>query len=226
MPSIQDVYNKYQGQSLLVPGADPSDAGQCVQAADYFIHEAFGLPYVWLNAIDFWNNPDANLKANFDFIPYSPTMPIKIGDFVIYGSGVGSVYGHISTAIQDGVGSNYVGGDSNWAHNLTLHTQPHNDSYNQYILGILRLKSNNGEDMVTDPITTLAYQIAFNRSPAQGELDTWRGKPVADLLTSLLANNETERSKAANFDNVQTQLTKLQQDPAAQQIEAIRKIIS
>ena len=141
--TIQDVFDKYKGQALLVPGADPADSGQCVQAADYFLHEAYGLPYAWLNAIDFWRNPDANLKANFDFIPYSPSMPIKVGDFVIYGTGVGSPYGHISTAGQAGVGNNYLGFDSNWSHNLTLHAQPHNDSYNQFILGILRRKGDN-----------------------------------------------------------------------------------
>lgn len=176
--TIDEVFNKYKGQSLLVPGADPSDAGQCVQAADYFIHESYGLPYVWLNAIDWWRSPDANLKANFDFITYTPSMPIKQGDFVIYGTGVGSPYGHISTAGQNGVGNNYLGYDSNWAHNLTLHAQPHNDSYNQYILGVLRKKGNNGI-MLTQSQLDKLIKMGKQDEPRPDELSNtaWANDP-------------------------------------------------
>lgn len=211
--SIQDVFNKYKGQSLLVPGADPADAGQCVQAADYFLHEAYGLPYVWLNAIDWYRNPDANLKTNFDFIPYSPTMPIKIGDFVIYGTGVGSPYGHISTAIQDGQGNNYLGGDSNWGHNLTLHAQPHNDSYNQYILGILRRKGNNGvmaDSTLTPEEIDLAIKIAFNRPASSDEIKRFTGANTKDVLLTLLTNNLSQRTKASEYDALQAKYNALE----------------
>lgn len=62
-----------------------------------------------------------------------------------------------------------------------------------------------GEVMDTTGVT-LGFQVAFNRGPAQSEINDWLGKPVNDFLTSLLANNETERSKAANFDAVNAEL--------------------
>lgn len=193
MTTIDEVFNKYKGQALLVPGADPSDSGQCVQAADYFLHEAYGLPYVWLNAIDWWRSPDINLKANFDFIPYSPSMPIKQGDFIIYGSGVGSPYGHISTAYQNGVGSNYVGADSNWGHNLTLHTVNHNDAYNQYILGVLRYKGNQGGEMpITSTQIDKLIKMSLRRQPTAEELGNQDYANNPGLLIDTLWNNGGE----------------------------------
>lgn len=151
--TLQQEYDQYKGKSVLVPGdSDTLDAGQCFQWFDYILHDVYSLPYIYASgAINIWQDSESySLKPYFDFIPYSPTMPIKAGDIVVYGTGVGSSFGHVSIAGQDGIGSNYVGYDSNWGHNLTVHTVNHNDSYNQYILGILRFKGNNGDDM---PIT-------------------------------------------------------------------------
>jgi hypothetical protein len=64
-----------------------------------------------------------------------------------------------------------VGYDSNWGHNLTVHTVNHNDSYNQYILGILRKKSNNGGDMpITDEQKYRLIKGITGREAALGEI--------------------------------------------------------
>lgn len=198
--TLDQAFAQEAGTSIPSPDGLPQDAGQCVSWADYALKNVYGFPYLYANAINWWQN--LQLAPDFDFI--SGGYP-QTGDFVVWGAGVGSQYGHIDLCAVDGDASGFTGYDSNWEDLPTLREIQHN--YEFGILGYIRRK---GQDMVDDNITTLGYQIAFNRGPQQGELDTWRGQPVTSLLESLLANNLDERNKAANFDQIQAQLTTAQ----------------
>lgn len=149
MVNVDAWFNKYQGKSLLVPGASEADRGQCVQAVDYALNDSqygYGLPYVWLNAIDWWRNFDSQptLKNNFN---KNNDGSIKVGDIVIFNENVGSVYGHIDLATTDGSYASFVGADSNWGGNKTVHKVQHNNS--SYILGVLRPKGSNMPEIVS-----------------------------------------------------------------------------
>lgn len=145
--NLATCYNAYKGSSLDVDGV-PADAGQCVQWADTVLNRVYELPYFFApGAIDWWNSPSGSLDAFEEITDGS----IKVGDFVIYDQRVGSSFGHIDVAASDGSTKSYVGYDSNWG-NVNdpstglpiLHTVTHNDQFNNYILGSLRLK---GADM-------------------------------------------------------------------------------
>lgn len=169
--TVSDWYNSRKGQTLLVPGADPSEAGQCVQSADYALNEIYGAEYIWANAIDWWNYFNtfpqlAGFEQNVD-------GTVKTGDFVIFNEQVGSVYGHIDIAMQDGSYDNFQGADSNWGGNKTLHLVQHTNP--SYIIGTLRPKEQDMHPNSGDVIN--AYQLANGRAPTQEEIDVYVGKP-------------------------------------------------
>lgn len=169
--TVSGWYNSRKGQTLLVPGADPDEAGQCVQAADYALNEIYGAEYVWANAIDWWNYFESFPQlAGFE---RSVDGSVKTGDFVIFNEQVGSVYGHIDIAMQDGNYSNFQGADSNWGGNKTLHLVQH--STPSYIIGTLRPKEQDMHPNAGDVIN--AYQQANGRAPTQAEIDTYVDKP-------------------------------------------------
>lgn len=136
--TLDDCYQQNQGKALLIPGGGAGNEGQCVQWADTVLHDVYGFPYHWGNAIDWWRNP-SELLDHFDQITDGS---IKKGDIVIFNEKTGSVYGHIDVAAQDGTTQDFQGYDSNWGGNKTVHTVHHIGS--QYVVGSLRLK---GEDM-------------------------------------------------------------------------------
>ena len=167
-------YQEFQGVSIDIDG-HPANAGQCVQAADSVLNLVYGFPYFFdPGAINWWNDTHGSLD-NFDKIP--APCAIKKGDFVIYGTGVGSQYGHIDVAAADGSTQGYWGYDSNWGHNLTVHQVNHNDTYNQFILGVLRLK---GETMTPD-------QQAIYNIGLTAVNDKW-GEQITGLMAQAKAN--------------------------------------
>lgn len=138
--TLDEEYAKYQGQSLLVPGQDESLRGQCAQWSNYVLHDVYGLPYHAGNAIDWFNDPQ-ELLDSFDKVTDGS---VKKGDFVVFNQNVGSEFGHIDVAMQDGTSSIFQGSDSNWGGNLTVHLVQH--SNRAWVLGALRLKE---EEMST-----------------------------------------------------------------------------
>lgn len=150
----QNWFNQYQGTAISVDGIK-DNFGQCVQAVDSYLIQVFSLPEHYGNAIDWWSNP-GDLLHNFDKITDGS---IKAGDFIVYDARVGSVFGHIDVAAQDGTIPDFVTYDSNWDakhfHDSngypTLHEVHHNDIYNTYILGSLRRK---GSNMDTPPVNS------------------------------------------------------------------------
>lgn len=135
--TIDQWYQSRKGQSLLVPGANEADRGQCVQAADYALYEVYGFDYVWADAIDWWNKFEQIPQLKTNFIKVSDSA-IKKGDFVIFNTKVGSQYGHIDIAMADGNYDMFTGADSNWGGNKTLHLVDHVNK--SYIIGSLRPK--------------------------------------------------------------------------------------
>jgi hypothetical protein len=201
--TLNTWFATYQGKSLLVPGEPVSETGQCVQAADIALNLVYGLPYHYGNAIDWWNYP-GELVNNFNLINDGT---IQKGDFVVYGTGVGSPFGHIDIALQNGSKSSYIGADSNWNKNLTVHTVNHNDQYNQYILGVLRNKSNNGGNMPDNSIPTSTqigeeFQALAGRQPTQDELNLFVGLNWFDGLKQyLFPGVQTLRDTITNLEN-------------------------
>lgn len=204
--TVDQWYDKRKGQVLLVPGADPADAGQCMQAADYALNEIYGLLYVWANAIDCWNKFDQipQLKNNFDKVSDGS---IRKGDFVIFNQGVGSVYGHIDLAMQDGTTSNFQGADSNWGGNKTLHLVQH--ANNVLVIGALRPK---GEDMAKPTQKEVLSQFRdfkvrgklSNGDPSQDQLDYYSsrdwGTLNGDLLDAKFSEAEGLKNELANAE--------------------------
>lgn len=197
--NVDTWYQSRKGQSLLVPGADPADRGQCMQAWDFGLNEIYGLPYVWANAIDCWNNFDRipQLRNNFDRITDGS---IKKGDGVVFNEKVGSVYGHIDWAMSDGSTQNFTGADSNWGGNKTLHLVNHTGS--QYVLGALRLKGGvqppKGDKMQRGTVELL-YQV-FGVPYGKNDLDYFTGSSVDDFAI-LLNNNPAHKAQVDKLNN-------------------------
>lgn len=174
--SLDQEYATYKGQSVLVPGEPDSERGQCVQWADYVLHDVYGLPYHYGNAIDWWNNPKELLTENFVKIGDGS---IKKGDFVVFNELVGSVYGHIDVAMADGNVTNFTGSDTNWGGNLTVHEVNHVNK--SYVLGSLRIKE---QDMPTLATLYDCRRLDFymaGRNGLDGQPNSLAGENDADL---------------------------------------------
>lgn len=185
--TLDQCYAKYQGQSVLVPGQPESNRGQCAQWSNFVLHDVYGQPYHYGNAIDWYNSPGELLNI-FDKIPYS--APPKKGDFVIFNEGVGSVYGHIDVCMNDGNPSGFQGSDSNWGGNKTVHMVQHDY---KYVLGYLRPKE--GEEMVDDAGARLILSSSMflaqdgdkpDRQPTIDEVKNLIGRTYNDALSQVM----------------------------------------
>lgn len=211
--NVLALYNKYAGQSLSYDNV-VKNRGQCVQWAEYVLTDSqygYGLSPFWGNAIDWWNNYGGSLEA-FDKITDGS---IKAGDIVIFNSLVGSVYGHIDMALQDGTIDSFLGADSNWAGNLTVHQVQHVGR--QYVVGSLRLKSNQGITEMIDQnhlnALTMAY---FKRGPNAQEEAQWLNKGTyQQVIEAFDASDEYKQVQAkwygATTDAAQQKLNQISQ---------------
>lgn len=205
MPSLDQEFAQYQGQSVLVPGASEADRGQCVQWADFVLHDVCGLPYVYANAIDWWNLP-GSLANNFDRITDGS---IKKGDFVIWNQKVGSVYGHIDVAMQDGNINNFVASDTNWAGNKTVHLVNHVNQAG-YIIGTLRRKggSVSADALTSQQVTTLHYAYTL-RAPGPVFVQSYTGKTLDQVTAALDGKVNPLR---AEIDKMYADVVKIKKD--------------
>lgn len=170
------LYQKYKGQTLSYDGI-PENAGQCAQLAEYVLTDkqyGYGLQPFWGNAIDWWRNYGGSLTA-FDKVTDGS---VKKGDIVIFNENVGSVYGHIDMAMQDGTVDNFVGADSNWAGNKTVHLVNHVGR--QYVIGSLRLKG--GQEMISLNALNILYRFRLGRSPDKSAISSYVGKVPFDQV--------------------------------------------
>lgn len=187
MIDVQAVINKFGGQSLSYDGI-PANRGQCVQPIEFILTDrqvGYGLAPFWGNAIDWWNSFSGVLAANFDRIPISQDKP-KAGDFVVYNSGVGSIYGHIDFCIQDGNASGFVAYDSNWGKDLTFHRVQHN--YNA-VIGSLRRKGQVVDDMVkpSEADVYSGFRQFLGKEPANpAEVQFYLDRDIRDFYHEIL----------------------------------------
>lgn len=219
--TLDQSYQAHQGQAILIPGGGTGNNGQCAQWADTVLHEVYGLPYIYTpGAIDWYlKTEQLGLSQKFDRVSDGS---IKKGDFVVYGTGVGSEFGHIDVAAQDGTFKDYVGYDSNWGGKAfynaqgfpILHTVHHNDSYNRFILGVLRLKG--GTDM---PLTAAQLDKlikAFKHAdPTSAELNdpNYKNNPGLAIDTfyniwGLKGYNEDPNAAQAKLDEIKNIVNK------------------
>lgn len=219
--SLDDCYQVNAGQALLIPGGGTGNNGQCAQWADTVLHDVFGYDYIYTPAALDWylNAEELGLTRYFDRVN---DRTIKKGDFIIFGSGVGSMYGHIDAAAQDGTYSSFVAYDSNWGGKAyynsegypILHTVNHNDRYNQYIIGVLRLKDQ-GDDMSKQSLTdaearrllslsTLLAQPGTlpDRQPTKQEVENLIGRELIDACDQLMTYTPWQQNwnKVKHYD--------------------------
>lgn len=211
MTTLDQEFQRYKGQSLLVPGADKSLVGQCFMWFDFVLHDVDGLPYFYAPAaIDIWETPGVLLQ-NFNQLRYAPNMLILKGDIVIYGAGVGTSAGHVSVAAQNGVGTNYIGYDSNWGDSKKLQQITHDDKFNQYILGILRFKG--GQGMDAEDVKEI-YLASLHFTPLAKDITPWIGKSSKELTSSFLKSAQWLTQNdilLIEYPKVQAELAALQQ---------------
>lgn len=149
-----------KGQSLNFDGV-PADTGQCVQLVAIYCRDVLKVPVLYGNAIDWFNKySGSTLEPNFDRHYIQESYPQK-GDIVIWGTGVGSPYGHIDVCISDGNAGGFLGFDQNWAGDKTAHQVQHT---NQFVLGFLKFKK--GAKMTHDQNIELAryYRLLAGES--------------------------------------------------------------
>lgn len=194
--TLDDWFNQVKGTIIDIDG-HPADAGQCVQTADDCLHKVYGLPYHYGNAIDWWNNPQ-ELLNNFTQVADSS---VHKGDFVVFNQTVGSVYGHIDIAMNNGTYSNFTGADSNWQGDLTVHLVQHTTA--SQVLGTLRYKG--GTMIPNAEIVQSLYIHYWGRQPNQTEINDWVGQNVFDLIADL----EKDPQATAWFDAAQGNLNKI-----------------
>lgn len=183
--TLEQCYQTHEGESIDFDGTGQNN-GQCVQWADTVLTQVYAQTALYANAIDWWEN--SQLDSAFDFIPYTEGIYPVYGDFVIWGSGVGSKYGHIDLAANDGDAGGFAGYDSNWEDIPTLRTIEHNYDYG--ILGYIRLKGVNMQP--TENQIILAYKLAFGPTnpPTQEQITAQLGQPdLSHVLSSLEADS-------------------------------------
>lgn len=193
--TVDGWYDARKGQSLLVPGAPADDKGQCMQAADYALNEVYGLPYIWTEgAIDWWTKFDTFPQLKNNFVQVSDGS-VKKGDFVIFNQKVGSIYGHISLAMQDATTTYFESADSNWGGNKTVHLVTHSGA--EYVQGTLRPK---GVEMLDASHQATLFVAYLGRLPTQGEVDRDVGHITTDTMINNLDTSTEYRDKKQRDD--------------------------
>ncbi len=208
--TLDQCYATHQGQSVSVDGV-PANQGQCAQWSAVVIQEVYGLPIFWGNAIDYWNSPGWLLQY-FDKITDGS---VKEGDFVIFNSKVGSVYGHIDVAMNNGNTGSFTGADSNWGGNKTVHLVAHTNA--NYVLGSLRRKGSQvNNDMITKDDTSLVRIImseveGYNGNDIHSGKDdsqimgAWQDKDFREMLWHCWTVQPTHRQALVDQLNVATE---------------------
>lgn len=198
---LDELFSQWQGQTIpasLVGDSDASDNGQCFIWFDLVLNKVYGQPFFHASgAIDIWETPGV-LKNSFTLIPYSPNMSVPKGAIVVYGTGVGSQFGHVSVAAENGIGSDYVGYDSNWGDSKKLEQITHNDKFNATILGILVFEE---EDVkpTSDEVAAF-YQAVAGRQPTESELETAVGLQWPDWIKFMEPGIAQTRQQVTNLE--------------------------
>lgn len=187
--TLDQVYNKYQGQSVSFDGI-PANRGQCVQWVEFVHTEAYGHPPHYADA-RFWYEDPKELLQWYDKIPVG--TPPKKGDIVVWSGAIGGGYGHIDVCMQNGTASGFLGADSNWGGDKTVHLVQHNYSN---VLGYLRPKG----DEVIDEEGANIIADTLNYTPGQGASMPFKasaiGKTYKQFLVEFQGGQQFAEQKA------------------------------
>lgn len=204
MPDLNTLYTEYQGTSIPSFDGDSANNGQCEQWALMVRTKRDGLPIRYGNAIDWWTDRGDDVNT-YDYIAYAPGVYPQSGDYVVWGSGVGSSAGHIDLCAVSGTASGFTGYDSNWEDIPKLTTIQHN--YEFGILGYIRLK---GEDMPDQQqISDLNARIDLQASQLEAMQNELTGQ--TNRANGLETELEAERTGNAEVvANLQAELAAAQ----------------
>lgn len=202
MSALDDYYAANQGKSVLFDGVE-ADRGQCLQWVELVNRDVYHAPaFLSPGAIDWWNSFGGSpIEPYYDKITDGS---IKKGDIVVFNTKVGSQFGHIDVALQDGALGDFVGADSNWGGDKTVH-QVHHVGI-QYVLGALRPKGNDMPDTIetlqsainslTNTVNTLQSALNAARSDDEIHLSALNAAraQVTDLQNQLATASSTGNS--------------------------------
>jgi hypothetical protein len=215
--TLDECYLKHRGTSVPSFDGNPADNGQCVAWALTVRTEVYELPVRYGNAINWWTTRGTDIDY-FDYVPYTVGNYPKKGDFVVWGTEVGSQFGHIDSCAEDGNGSGFLGYDSNWSDVPVLKTIHHD--YSLGVLGYIRLKEKRMNPNDGDVINL--YQYANGRPATPEEIavytnKTWNapdgllyGKFVVDFL-NMKKQLETANAQLVTAGNAPQKLAQIKE---------------
>mgnify|MGYP001026336522 FL=1 len=136
--NYQEFINTYNGKGFDYDGVSGI---QCVDLAKMYLDKVFNIKAgAWGNAKDYYENfNNLPLKNSFTRIANTPSFVPQKGDIVIWGRGLGNIYGHIAIATGEGNTHQFYSYDLNWGQKV-VHKVLHN--YKGF-LGVLRPNDQN-----------------------------------------------------------------------------------
>ena len=131
--NYEQFINTYYGKGF---DYDKVSGIQCVDLVKMYLDKVFGMkPGAWGNAKDYYENfNNLPLKNSFTRISNTASFIPQKGDIVVWGAGLGNIYGHIAIATGEGNTGNFYSYDLNWGSKIV---QKINHNYIG-VLGVLR----------------------------------------------------------------------------------------
>ena len=122
-----------------------------------YLDKVFGIkPGLWGNAKDYFENlNNLSLKNSFTRIANTPSFVPEKGDIVVWGTGLGNLYGHIAIATGEGDTHQFYSYDLNWG-SKKVHKVLHN--YKEFLV-VLRP---NAQDKIGQANTSVLKTLARN----------------------------------------------------------------
>lgn len=195
---VAGFFEPLLGRSLLLSGQSEDFRGQCVQSVGLWVQHLGKVFPVHPSAYQFY----VNGIDGFTKIPAG--QPIKKGDIVVWAANFppSKGNGHIDVAAQDGTISDFWAYDSNWDPPLRLSKIHHTGSYNNYIMGYLRLEDDMSD--VADNYFIEACAEGLLGRTASGDVNLLNnlGRPKNDVLDTFRSYPEhvAIMDKAAKYD--------------------------
>lgn len=222
MISLDQLYAKYNGQSLLYPGTSSDLRGQCVVAMYFVVDEVWGRPIFRANAKD-WLDRAAAL--GYQVVRNNPNDPNQVpprGAIAVWGGNLpgSGGYGHVA-AVWDARprAATFIGLGSNWG-GKTLHLVTHN--YN-YLLGWIMppaapAPQPQGDEMIAngDQATKIYRMLRPNGGASQAEIDATAGRRsfgafLNDAQAEVSARDANLRAQAQHMIDLQNTINSLNQ---------------
>ena len=131
---VQNFFNKWNGKYL---DADGAYGYQCKDVFSQYNKDLVKAPYIVGNPIVLWNSPPSTLLKYYTKIPNTITGVPKMGDVIIFNTGV---TGHISICTNAANMFWFTSFDQNWPSGSKCHYVSHNYIFPK-VVGWFRPKS-------------------------------------------------------------------------------------